>query len=74
MTNKVFFEETTSGAFVKNNKLRLKNKFWADEQYIATDNFVIKLKLAFQIYLKLLSKKIDLVFQSRNLQNFKNVF
>ena len=44
MTNKVFFEETTPGVFVRNRKFGLKNNWWASTQYKEIDEFCYKIR------------------------------
>ena len=39
MSNKMFFEETTLGTFVRNKNFHIKTNFWTDEQYNELDNF-----------------------------------
>ena len=43
MTNKMFFEETTPGVFVR-NKFGLKNNWWASAQYKEIDKFCFKIR------------------------------
>ena len=44
MTNKMFFEETTPGVFVRNKKFGLKNNWWASAQYKEIDKFCFKIR------------------------------
>ena len=44
MTNKMFFEETTPGVFVRNRKFGLKNNWWASAQYKDIDEFCYKIR------------------------------
>ena len=44
MTNKMFFEETTPGVFIRNKKFGIKNNWWASELYRVIDKFCFKIR------------------------------
>ena len=44
MSNKVFFEETTPGKFIRNKNFHIKNNFWTDEQYNEIDHFCYNIR------------------------------
>ena len=44
MTNKMFFEETTPGVFVRNKTFGIKNNWWASEHYREVDEFCFKIR------------------------------
>jgi len=44
MTNKMFFEETTPGVFIRNKKFGIKNNWWASEHYREINEFCFKIR------------------------------
>ena len=44
MSNKVFFEETTPGTFVRNKNFHIKGNFWTDERYNEIDSFCYNIR------------------------------
>ena len=44
MSNKVFFEETTPGTFVRNKNFHIKTGFWTDEKYNEIDTFCYNIR------------------------------
>ena len=44
MTNKMFFEETTPGVFVRNKIFGIKNDWWTSEHYREVDEFCFKVR------------------------------
>ena len=44
MSNKVFFEETTPGTFVRNKNFHIKTGFWTDEIYNDIDTFCYNIR------------------------------
>ena len=50
MSNKVFFEETTPGTFVRNKNFHIKGNFWQTKDPMKLTLFVTTLEMALQIY------------------------
>jgi len=62
MNNKMFFEETTPGVFVRNRKFGLKNNWWASTQYKEIDEFCYKIR-----------DGIANIIESKNILNVQNL-
>ena len=62
MTNKMFFEETNPGVFVRNPNFGIKNNFWVPEQYKEINEFCFRIR-----------DDIVELFESKNIFNKQNL-
>ena len=57
MTNKIFFEETTPGVFVRNKVFGIKSNWWASDHYREVDEFCFKIRDGIAEFIDSESKK-----------------
>ena len=70
MSNKVFFEETTPGTFVRNKNFHIKTGFWTDESYNDIDTFCYNIRDGIA---NLIDGQIKMLKQNLCKQEFKEL-